>query len=166
MTDMVIHTYNPSIQESEAGRSQALSSQYKTLSQKRKGGREGGRKLLFVSVWYPNIKLVHYCNDTFHDPLKLLPIRSHQVRTESIQFGYLLFLFLFNCSKQSRKARWMKEAKKKFKANSLLADLSIIGTTGKSSAYKGIFTNRPGHCVFIVCIRNIPKGCLKVWFPT
>lgn len=53
-------------------------------------------------------------------------------------------------------------SKKNFKANSLLADLSIIGTTGKSSAYKGIFTNRPGHRVFIVCIRNIPKGCLKV----
>lgn len=41
MTDMVIHTYNPSIQEFEAGRSQALSSQYKTLSQKRKEGGGG-----------------------------------------------------------------------------------------------------------------------------
>lgn len=67
MTDMVIHTYNPSIQESEAGRSQALSSQYKTLSQ----GREGGKEEIAICVSFVPYysKLVHYFNDTFLDPL-------------------------------------------------------------------------------------------------
>lgn len=76
MTDMVIHTYNPSIQESEAGRSQALSSQYKILFSReggRKGRREEGRKIgrkeICVSFVPYYSKLVHYSNDTFLDPL-------------------------------------------------------------------------------------------------
>lgn len=67
MTDMVIHTYNPSIQESEAGRSQALSLQYKTLSQGREGGKE--EIVIYVSFVPYYSKLVHYSNDTFLDPL-------------------------------------------------------------------------------------------------